>query len=101
MFATLQSEAGLQLLERFRLTTDDFDSLVLIEGNRYYTQSTAVLRIAKGLSGFWPLLYGLIAIPKPFRDKVYNRIAQYRYKWFGKKDQCMVPTPGIKARFLE
>lgn len=101
LFAPLQSDAGQKLIEQFRLPAADFSSFVLIEGDRHYTKSTAALHVFKRLSGFWPLLYVLIAVPKPIRDAVYKWIAKNRYKWFGKKEQCMVPTPDIKARFLE
>lgn len=101
LFAPLQSASGQRLLQQFSLPDYDFDTFILIEGEQCYTKSTAALRVLKRLRGGWPLLYGFIIVPKPVRDFVYERIAKNRYKLFGKKDQCMVPTPDIKARFLE
>ena len=97
-FASLQSEVGKELIERFQL--QGIDSVVLIENNRAYIKSTAALRIAKELHQLWRFCYLLIAVPKPIRDTVYNLIAKNRYKWFGKKDICMLPSEKDRARFL-
>jgi predicted DCC family thiol-disulfide oxidoreductase YuxK len=91
-FAPLQSETGNQLRAEHNIG-DDVDSIVLIEDGEAYTLSTAALRIARGLDGIWKLAYALIIIPKSIRDRVYRVIANNRYRWFGKKDACMVPTP--------
>lgn len=101
LFASLQSAAGQQLLAQFRLERAVFSTLVLIDGPRCYTKSTAVLRVCKYLSGLWPLLYGLILIPRPLRDLVYDWIARNRHAWFGRQDACPVPTEEVKGRFLE
>ena len=97
-FASLQSAVGQQLIERFQL--HGIDSVVLIENDQAYTKSTAALRIAKLLYRLWPLCYLLIVVPKPFRDSVYELIARNRYKWFGKKDICKLPSEKDRARFL-
>ena len=97
-FASLQSAVGQQLIERFQL--HGIDSVVLIENDQAYTKSTAALRIAKRLYRLWPLCYLLIVVPKPFRDSVYELIARNRYKWFGKKDICKLPSEKDRARFL-
>ena len=97
-FASLQSAVGQQLIERFQL--HGVDSVVLIENDQAYTKSTATLRIAKRLYRLWPLCYLLIVVPKPFRDSVYELIARNRYKWFGKKDICKLPSEKDRARFL-
>ena len=97
-FASLQSAVGQQLIERFQL--HGVDSVVLIENDQAYTKSTAALRIAKRLYRLWPLCYLLIVVPKPFRDSVYELIARNRYKWFGKKDICKLPSEKDRARFL-
>lgn len=76
-------------------------TVVLIEENKMYTESTAALRISKQLNGGWSIFYLFIIIPRPLRDLVYRYIAKNRYKWFGKKEQCMVPTPEIRKRFLQ
>lgn len=77
------------------------DSIVLIMDDHIYLRSTAALRIAKHLSGLWPLLYVLIIIPAGVRDGFYNLIARNRYKWFGKQEQCMIPDIELKSRFIE
>ena len=100
-FAALQSEAGQALLKKFQLQQDDYDSFVFVEGERFYLRSTAALKVLKGLRGLWPLLYGFMIIPRPIRDFFYNWIAKNRYRWFGKKDQCMIPTPDLQKRFLK
>ena len=90
-----------EFLKKFDLPANDFNSFILAEEDKIYTRSTAALRIAKQLSGGWKLLYGLIIIPGFLRNAVYNWIAKNRYKWFGKKDDCMIPTPELKERFLD
>jgi predicted DCC family thiol-disulfide oxidoreductase YuxK len=100
MFASLQSEVGRKILEQYNFPLDELNSFILIENNKAYTRSTGALRVAKKLNGLWPLLYGFIIIPKLLRDGIYNWVAGNRYKWFGKKDACMIPTPELKARFL-
>ncbi len=100
-FGALQSEAARPYLERFGLRPDYMDSIVLIENGRLYRDSTAALRILRRLKGLWPLLYALIVVPRPLRDAVYRWIARHRYRWFGRREQCRVPTPDLLARFLE
>jgi predicted DCC family thiol-disulfide oxidoreductase YuxK len=100
MFASLQSEVGRKILEQYNFPLDELNSFILIENNKAYTRSTGALRVAKKLNGLWPLLYGFIIIPKFIRDSIYNWVGRNRYKWFGKKDACMIPTPELKARFL-
>ncbi|HYE60862.1 MAG TPA: thiol-disulfide oxidoreductase DCC family protein [Phycisphaerales bacterium] len=96
-FAPLQSEAARGLLGE---TSERPDSIALVEGGRVYWKSTAALRIARRLGGLWRVLYVLIVVPRPVRDWVYNIIARNRYRWFGKQDACMMPTPELRARFL-
>lgn len=98
-FASLQSEVGQALLKEFSVP-NDVDSLVLIEGAHYYTKSTAALKIAKQLDGLWKLSYSAILIPRPIRDTVYRYIAKNRYKWFGKKEMCQLPSMEQRERFL-
>lgn len=98
-FAPLQSAAGQELRAKYDLD-ESIDSIILIEGDAAYTQSTAALRIVRRLSGLWRLLYGFIIVPKPIRDFFYRLFARNRYRLFGKKDVCMVPTPDVRARFL-
>lgn len=98
-FAPLQSETG-KLLRAEHDIGDEVDSIVLIEDDEAFTLSTAALRIAKGLGGIWQLAYALIIIPAPIRDWAYRVIANNRYRWFGKKEACMIPTPDVRERFL-
>lgn len=99
-FAPLQSEAGKALTKQFGLPEHDLRSFLLIENGKLYNRSTAALRVCRYLSGLWPLCYGLIIIPAFIRNAVYDFIAKNRYKWFGQKEECMVPTPDMRARFL-
>ncbi len=100
-FASLQSTIGQSLLKKFNLPIDDFDSFVFITGNNYFLKSTAVLQVLKELGGTYKLFYIFIIIPKFIRDFFYDYIAKKRYKIFGKRNACIVPTVGIKQRFLE
>jgi len=99
-FAPLQSEAGQKLLKQYNLPANDMESFVFIENGRAYNRSTAGLRVCRHLRGLWPLCYGLIIVPKFIRDAIYNWIAKNRYKWFGVRQECMIPSPEVKARFL-
>jgi predicted DCC family thiol-disulfide oxidoreductase YuxK len=83
------------------MPVDKLSTFVLVENNKAYPKSTAALKIARNLSGGWPLMYAFIILPPFIRDVVYNIISRYRYKWFGKRDECMIPTPELRARFLE
>lgn len=96
----MQSETGQKLLKEFGLTGGEFDTFAYIQHGTPYIKSTAALRVARELGGAWKLLYGLIIIPKKLRDYVYSLVASNRYKWFGKRDSCMIPTPELKDRFL-
>ena len=99
-FAPLQSPFGRSLLEKFRLPVHEITTLVLVEGDDFYERSAAALRIARRLKMPWPILSVFLALPKFIRDPVYNWIARNRYRWFGKKEACLVPTPELKERFL-
>ncbi len=99
-FAALQSEVGQRLLREYKLPVKEMESIVFIEQGKAYMQSTAALCICRYLRGLWPLCYGFIIIPKFVRDAVYNWIAKNRYKWFGVRQECMIPTPEMKTRFL-
>ncbi len=98
-FASLQSNAGKDLLKPYP-HLQDLKSIVYLEGNKTYTKSTAALKIASHLNGIWTVLLLGYVFPKFIRDKGYNLVAKYRYKWFGRKEQCMVPTPALKTKFL-
>jgi predicted DCC family thiol-disulfide oxidoreductase YuxK len=100
MFCSLESDRGKELLRQGGLSAVDFDSFVLILNGTYAIKSTAALRLTKALGGWWTLLYGFIIVPKFLRDWVYDLVAKYRYRVFGKTEMCMMPTPEIQARFL-
>lgn len=99
-FAPLQSEAGQKLLQQYRLPTEEFESFVLIDDGKVYKKSTASLRVLNKLPWYWKEAQILRIIPTVFRDAIYDFIARNRYKWFGKKGQCMIPTPEMRSRFL-
>ena len=101
-FATLQSEAGVKALRAHgrEAATGDPDSVVLIEGDRVYDRSDAGLRIARRLSGAWPVLAVFLVMPRFLRDAVYKLISRNRYRWFGRTEACRIPTPALRARFL-
>lgn len=101
-FASLQSEVGQKLTTERGIDPEAMDSIILIEpGIAYYDKSTAALEISKHLTGGYSLLRYFSFLPEGFRNGVYDIIAKNRYKWFGKKDECMIPTPELKAKFLE
>lgn len=100
LFASLQSDAAHDILLQFQLKNSDFNSIIFIEDGKIYQKSTAILKISRYLSGLWMLNYGFIIIPKFIRDAIYTVIANNRYNWFGKKNECMIPTKELKMRFL-
>jgi len=99
-FASLQSDYAAEKIASFYIVPQNLESFILLEDDKVYLRSTAALRVAKKLSGLWPLLYGFIIVPRFIRDAVYNYIAKNRYKWFGKQESCWVPTPELKKKFL-
>lgn len=99
-YASLQSETGRKILEQFHLPVDTFNSFVLYQDDKIYTRSTAALRVFSQLKG-WKWVGALSYVPRFIRDGVYNLVARNRYRWFGKKDVCMIPTPELKSRFLD
>ena len=100
VFAPMQTAAGQKLLQHYNLPGDDMQSFIFIEKGIVNKQSTAALKVCRHLRGLWPLCYGFIIVPKFIRDGIYNWIAKNRYKWFGVRQSCMIPTPEVKARFL-
>ena len=101
LFSSLQSDAAKDILLQYNLENFDLSSIILLENGVIYQKSTAILKIAKRLKGIYKYTYVFIIVPKFIRDSVYSLIAKKRYKWFGKRDSCMVPTKEIKFRFLE
>ena len=100
-FASLQSAVGRQLLASVGAKATLPDSIVLVANGCVTWKSTAALRIARRLRWPWPLLAVAFVVPRPLRDLVYDWIARHRYRWFGKRAQCLVPTPALRARFLD
>jgi len=96
-FAALQSETARRLLG----TNASLESLALVEAGQVFRKSAAVLRIARKLRFPWTLLYVFVVVPRPARDLIYDWVARHRYGWFGKRDTCAVPTPGVRERFLD
>jgi predicted DCC family thiol-disulfide oxidoreductase YuxK len=101
LFGSLQGNYGQEMLRKYQLPANEFNSFMLIEGEKLYTKSSGALRMLKHLGGAWALLYVLIIVPKFIRDAVYNLVARNRYRWFGKKNECWLPRPEWKARFLD
>ena len=99
-FAPLQSPVGRKILEEHKINVNYTDSLVFFEGERFTVRSTAALRIYSYFDGWERHLILLSLFPRPLRDIIYHFISKYRYKWFGRTDQCMVPSPELKERFL-
>jgi predicted DCC family thiol-disulfide oxidoreductase YuxK len=100
-FLPAQSARGEALYARLGLKTGDWDSNLLVLEGRVYTELDAFIEITGRFGGFWRLMPILYAIPRPIRDWAYNRIARNRYRWFGKRDTCYLPTPELAARFLD
>lgn len=100
-FAALQSKAGQRILLEMGLPKDFLDSIVLVENGQYYLYSTSILRTMRRLNKLWPVFYGLVAIPRMFRDGAYRWIASRRYLWFGKQDACNLPTAEVESQFLK
>lgn len=100
-FASLQSDYGQQQLQKNNLQQSSFNSIILLSGNKVHQRSDAALEIAKKLTDAWPLFYGFKILPRFLRDSVYNLISRNRYKLFGKKDACWIPTPELKSRFKD
>ncbi|HEX2639533.1 MAG TPA: thiol-disulfide oxidoreductase DCC family protein [Pyrinomonadaceae bacterium] len=111
-FAPLQSEEGRRLgfeygFESAAARSENpggdlipIDSVILVENGKAYTHSTGALRVVRRLGFPWSLIYAFIVVPRPIRDYFYRLFAKYRYRFFGKKDQCMIPTSEVRSRFL-
>lgn len=100
LFASLQSEVAAKLLNGAGLESGQLSTVVLLEDGVYYTESAAVLRIARKLRFPWPAAYLFILVPRSLRNALYKFVARNRYRWFGRDEQCLLPTPEIRQRFL-
>ena len=99
-YASLQSAFGQKIIERFKLTEKNIDSIVLYENDEISIKSTAALRIVKRLGGLYKLGYVFIVLPPFIRDAIYDFIARNRYRWFGKMESCMIPSAELKELFI-
>lgn len=100
-FVAIQSELGQEIIKYLGIDTSKTDSIILYEpGIAYYYKAEAALRIAKELKSWHSILYGFMFVPDGIKNSVYDYIAKNRYKWYGKKEACMIPTPELKAKFL-
>jgi predicted DCC family thiol-disulfide oxidoreductase YuxK len=99
-FAALQTAKGGEVARRHGIDPERLETFVLVENGRAYRKSGAALRVARRLGGPYALAYGLISIPPFMRDFFYDWFARRRYRWFGKRDECMVPSPELRERFL-
>ncbi|MEO6302166.1 MAG: DUF393 domain-containing protein [Bacteroidia bacterium] len=99
-FATLQSEKAKEIVSNFNIDLSTNNSILLIEKNKIYYKSTAALRISKKLNSGYSLLYVFIVVPVFIRNAIYNYVAKNRYKWFGKREVCMLPSAEIRSKFI-
>jgi len=99
-FASLQSEVGRALVAKHGLPLDAMDTVVLVDGERHWLKSSAALEVLRRVGGAWKLAALLRFVPRPLRDAAYDLVARNRYGWWGKRDECWVPTPELRARFL-
>jgi predicted DCC family thiol-disulfide oxidoreductase YuxK len=100
-FVAIQSELGQRIIKHIGINTKETDSIILyLPGIAYYYKAEAALKIAKDLNGIYSFLSLLTVFPNSISNRVYDYIAKNRYKWYGKKEQCMIPTPELKSKFL-
>jgi predicted DCC family thiol-disulfide oxidoreductase YuxK len=99
-FAPIQSELGQKLYRQHGLDPIDIQTLMLVDGDRILTESDAVLAVLSRLDGGWQLLSGFTVMPQPLRDWAYSEFARQRFRLFGKRDTCMMPTPELQERFV-
>lgn len=100
VFAALQSDVARDILLQYPTKITKKDSILLLQNNQLYSESTAVLYIAKHLTGFWKVFQVFWIVPSFIRDPLYRYIAKKRYNWFGKRDSCMTPSKEIQEKFL-
>jgi predicted DCC family thiol-disulfide oxidoreductase YuxK len=100
-FTPLQSQAGARLMREFGFDPAEAKTFVLIADGRPYVKSDAAIRLSRYLAGAWKMLAVIKVVPRPMRDWAYDVVARNRYRWFGRFDACMVPTPELRARFLD
>jgi predicted DCC family thiol-disulfide oxidoreductase YuxK len=101
LFTSLQSEKGQEILKHLGMKTDNFDTFILLDKGKIYTKSSGVLKEADILGGWFKIFTIFYLVPAFVRDLFYSFVARNRYRFFGKQDACMIPTPELKARFLQ
>jgi predicted DCC family thiol-disulfide oxidoreductase YuxK len=102
LFTALQSEVGIKVIDHLNIDTKKMDSIILFEpGVTYEVKSTAALKIMNDFGGLWKISQLGFLLPESVRNNIYDFIAKNRYKWFGKKENCMIPTPALKTKFLD
>lgn len=99
-YAAVQSTQGKLLMKKYGIVEAYLGSLIFIDEGKVYLKSSGALRLCKYLKGLWPILFVLMIIPPFIRNTVYDIVAKHRYKWFGKKQTCMVPTLELKSLFI-
>jgi predicted DCC family thiol-disulfide oxidoreductase YuxK len=100
LFSSLQSPFGQSQLTKYGLPLGEFNTFFLLKGEKIYSKSDAALEVVRELNGLWPVLYIFKIVPTFIRNAVYDFVSKNRYKWFGKKNACMIPTPELNARFI-
>ena len=100
-FTPLQSPVGARLMRELGLDPEDAKTFVLMADGKAYVKSDAAIRVSRHFRGGWKLLGAIRIVPRPIRDWAYDLVARNRYRWFGRFDTCMVPTPELRARFIE
>jgi predicted DCC family thiol-disulfide oxidoreductase YuxK len=102
IFTALQSETGQKITNHLKIDISKTDSIILYESDVIYDiKSTAALKIMNDFGGFWKATQLFLIFPEKFRNLIYDYIAKNRYKWFGKKENCMIPSPELKVKFLD
>lgn len=100
-FGSIQSEAGSRIYREHGLNPDEPGTMLLVTPDGIFRESSAALEIAGLLGGTWSLAKVFKIVPRPLRDSIYRYVAAHRYQWFGKRDECMLPRPEWKQRFLK
>lgn len=100
-FAAIQGAHGRALLQQHGLDPDDPLSMLVVEHGRAWSDTDAIVRALAGLGGAWKIVHGVRVLPRGWRDRAYRALARNRYRWFGRHEQCFLPTPAQAARFLD
>jgi predicted DCC family thiol-disulfide oxidoreductase YuxK len=100
-FGSFQSDTAQSLLKQHGINKELINSIVFIRQDKIYMESTAILQICHTIGGWWKIIYLLMLIPPFIRNGIYHIIARNRYRWFGKRESCMIPSPSLKSRFID